>query len=621
MTKAAEGWHDVASARRVAGVALAGLLLLVCPALGQVQFGDFSTHLNGTLAAGYTDDYGNLTSSSHSWTVGGTGDLNGFYYNPNFVSFNVAPYLNQSRANSNFQSISDASGVNFNSSIFGGSHFPGSISYAKAYNSEGNYAIPGLANFSTHGNSDTFGINWSENLPDAPSVSAGFAMGSSQYSVYGTNDEGTTAFHNFNIHSGYRLLGFSLGAYYSAGAGHSLFPQVQNLEQETESHSDDSSYGFTMGHVLPLRGSFSASINRSEVSSDFQDFNYNGTIDTITTTANVQPTNKLHISASADYSDNLSGQLIQSLINAGVVVPGLQSNQESHAMDFLGSVGYTFLPNLQATGFAERRTQYFLGENYGANQYGGSVTYSHLLWGGNLNTAMTLSDSTSDNSHVNALGFVSTANYSRQILGWGVTGSFGYAQNVQTLLLTYTNSYYTYSGNVRRRWGKFHVSGGAGGGRTGLTQQPGTESSSQNYNAGFGYSRWITLTGSYSKSNGNALETAAGLTAVPIPQPLLPSSLLIAYGGKSYSVGLGTNPVKRLTIGASYSKSNNNMFNDSLASWNTNEGFNALVQYQFRQMYFTGGFARLEQGFSLSGLPPQMISSFYVGVSRWFNFF
>ena len=64
--------------------------------------------------------------SDHSLSLGGTGTLSGFYYNPNFLSFTVSPYLNQARDNSAFQSISDASGVNFSSSIFGGSHFPGS---------------------------------------------------------------------------------------------------------------------------------------------------------------------------------------------------------------------------------------------------------------------------------------------------------------------------------------------------------------------------------------------------------------------------------------------------------------------------------------------------------------
>jgi hypothetical protein len=38
-------------------------------------------------------------------------------------------------------------------------------------------------------------------------------------------------------------------------------------------------------------------------------------------------------------------------------------------------------------------------------------------------------------------------------------------------------------------------------------------------------------------------------------------------------------------------------------------------------LYFNSGYARLEQGFSNSGTPPEVVSSFYIGVSRWFNFF
>ena len=54
---------------------------------------------------------------------------------------------------------------------------------------------------------------------------------------------------------------------------------------------------------------------------------------------------------------------------------------------------------------------------------------------------------------------------------------------------------------------------------------------------------------------------------------------------------------------------------------NQNNEFNALIQYQFRKLNFNSGYSRLEQGFSGSGTPPEVISSFYIGVSRWFNFF
>lgn len=606
---------------RVAWGTLAGLLLLAWPAAAQLQFGDFSTNLNGTISAGYTDNFGNLINSDHSWSMGGTGTFSGYYYNPNFVSFTASPYLNQSRANSDFQSISDASGVNFTSSIFGGSHFPGTISYAKAYDSEGNFGIPGIANFTTHGNSDTFGVNWSELLPDAPSLSVGYQQGGSEYSVYGTNDEGSSGSRSFNVRSGYTLAGFNMAAFYSTGVGQSLIPAVANLQEATQIHSDNTDYGFNVGHVLPLRGSFSAGINRADIGSDYLGYNYNATIDTINALAAIQPTDKLHVSFSANYSDNLEGQLFQSVAGAGAIIPGINNNQASHSMDYIGTVSYSFLPNLQTSAFAERRTQYFLGQDYAGNSYGGSANYGHGLFGGTINAAGTVSENTTDNSDAKALGFSGSVNYTRHIFGWAVSGSFNYAQNVQTLLINYTNSFYNYSGSLRRRWGKLTFSAGLGAGRTGLTSEPGTDSRSESYNASVGYSRWITLTGGYAKSSGNALETAGGLVPVPIPQPILPFSDLILYGGHSYSFGLGSNPAKKLTIAAAFSKANSNTFSDTLASWNTNQQFNALIQYQFRKMYFTGGFSRLDQGFSLSGTPPEMVSSFYIGVSRWFNFF
>ncbi len=611
----------MAGSIRVAAISLAAALLLAIPAAGQLKLGEFSTNLNANLAAGYTGDYGNLTESDHGWTVGGAGTLAGFYYNPNFVSFDISPYVNQSRANSDYQSITDASGVNLSSTIFGGSHFPGSINYSKSYNSEGSYAIPGISSFTTHGNSDTFGINWSENLPDAPSVTVGFQMGSNQYSVYGSNGEGDSGFHSFNVHSGYTVLGFHLGAYFDTGTSHSLFPEITDVGQETETHSSTTGYGFNVAHGLPLHGSWFAGVNRTDVDSNFLGYDYSGTIDTINTSVALQPTNKLHLSMNGDYSDNLTGQLYQQVIGAGGVVPGANDSLASHSMDVSGTAGYSFLTNLQATVFAEHREQYFLGENYGGNSYGGGLSYAHNLAGGTMNLAGSVSDNTVSNTNINALGFSTNANYSRTILGWKVSGAFGYAQNVQTLLITYMTSFYNYSGNIRRRWGRMTFSAGASAGRTGITEEPGTDDRSASYNLSLGFSRWITATGSYSKSSGQALQTENGLTPVPIPSPILPDNLLTLYGGKSYSIGLASSPAKRLTISAGFGKANSNFFLFPLTSSNNNEEINAIAQYQFRKMYFTGGYSRLVQGFSASGLPPQMISSFYLGVSRWFNFF
>jgi hypothetical protein len=599
----------------------AWLLLLAWPVAAQVRLGELSTSLSGTIAPGYSADYGNMTGSDHSWALGGAATLSGSFHDPNFLSFNVGLYLNQSRANSNFQSISNASGVNVTSTVFGGSRFPGAISYSKDYNSEGNYAVPGLANYVTHGNSDTFGINWSENIPDAPSFSAGFQMGSSQYSVYGMNDQGKNAFHSLNLHSAYSLAGFNMGAYFSSGGGHSLIPLVVAGQQTTETHSDNSGYGFNVTHLLPLKGSVSAGINRSSWNSDYLGSSSSGTIDTINSLAAVHPTGKLSLSASANYSDNLSGQLIQSVVAAGGVVPEFNTNETSNSLDLMGVASYTPVSNLQTSAYIERRTQNFLGETYGVRSLGGSATYAHTLFDGNFNTALNVTENTADKTGENTLGFSTTENYSSQILGWKVSGSFGYAQNLQTLLVTYMNSFYNYSGNARRRWGKFSVSAGAGAARTALTQQAGTANSSVSYNASMGYGMWLTADGSYSKANGQALATGAGLVPVPVPSPILPSDLVSLFGGDSYSFGLSSTPVKRLILAAAYSKSTSNTSSGTIASANQNDQFNVLIQYQFRKLNFNSGYARLEQGFSGSGMPPEVISSFYIGVSRWFNFF
>ena len=601
---------------------LAMALLFASSAFGQAQVGDVSMNMNGTISGGYSAAYGNAIGSSHNFGFGGTSTLSGSYYDPGFLTFNFSPYYNQSRANSNFQSITDSSGFNFSSGIFNGSHFPGSISYSRAYNSEGNFALPGLPNYTTHGNSDAFGINWAESVPGLPSLSAGFQKGGNDYSVYGTNDNGTAGYHSFNLHSGYVIDGFSLSAFYQNGTSHSVIPEVfSNLQQPLTVNSDSDGYGFSASHNLPLHGGISATFTRTDFGTRDQGFNYNGTVDLVSATAGIQPTQKLHFSVSSNYSDNLTGSIYQALAPSGIIVPAVSQNQESHSLDTLAAGSYAILPNLQAQGDVERRDQTFLGRTFGATTFGGGAIYSHGLLGGTFNGSVYATDNRLDNSNLNTLGLTTTVNYNRQIQLWVVSGSFSYAQNVQTLLVSYTTSFFNYSGHIRRRFKKFSWNAGAGASRTGFTALPGTESHSESFSTGIGVSRWITLSGGYATSSGIAVPTGSGLVAPPPPTPVPLPSLLILYGGKSYSFGFGSNPIKRLTIGASYSRATSNTTHAGIGSWNANKQLNTFFQYQFRKMYLNGGYASLSQGFSASPTAPATVSSYFLGVSRWFNFF
>ena len=248
------------------------------------------------------------------------------------------------------------------------------------------------------------------------------------------------------------------------------------------------------------------------------------------------------------------------------------------------------------------------------------LTYSHRIFNGSFNSSFSTTLNTADQNSTTTLGLTTSESYATEIRGWQVNGSFNYSQNVETLLITYMNSFYNYSAGMRRRWGRFHVGLGASAGHTGLTQQPGTDSSSQSYSASTGYGSILTASGSYARSSGQAITTGAGLVPTPIP-PIVPPSLISLYGGSSYAFSLASSPIKRFTISAAYSKSDSNTSTDSIGSQNTSNQFNALLQYQVRKLNFTSGYARLEQGFSATGTQPQVISSFYAGVSRWFKFF
>jgi hypothetical protein len=621
-------------------------MILAATLLGQVTVGDnLKLGLNGTVSVGYNDTYGNQIGSSHGIGFGGVAGLSGSYYNPNFVSFNVTPYFNQSRANSDFASVTDASGVNLSAAIFSGSHFPGSVNYSAAYNTTGNYGIPGISAFDTNGNNQGFGVGWSALLPNLPTLNFGYQQGSQNYNLYGTNQSGSSDFRSLYLNSNYTIAGFNLGGGISGGSSHALIPGVLVDGQESQSNSDSRSYNFSLGHVLPWNGTFSSSFNRTDLNSDYLGYSFNGSIDRVSAAAGMSPTPKLHLSMGADYTDNLSGALYQTIIPGqastngqgssgtdatsgttsttaatGGTLQGTELNTSSHAWDFLANASYSFAPNFQVQGQFQQREQTYYGANYSSTMVGGGLSYTRQILGGYLGTNLNVFDNINSNLNTNSLAYTVNANYNRRFGGWQVGGFFNYAQNVQTLLVTYNTSFYNFSGNVSRQfWGNWVWTANASGSHSGLSAVPDSSSSGQGYGSSLGNGR-INFSATYSKSNGNSLASGGGLIPTPLP-PIIPPELLVLYGGESYAFALSGSPTRHLSATASYVKSKNNLSNQGVASSNQFEQVNAYMQYQFRQIGVQGGYTHLEQGFSASGTPPASVTSFYFGVYRWFNFF
>lgn len=142
----------------------------------------------------------------------------------------------------------------------------------------------------------------------------------------------------------------------------------------------------------------------------------------------------------------------------------------------------------------------------------------------------------------------------------------------------------------------------------------------QSYTTGLS-SRRLGGSVGYSQSSGLGLYTSQGIASVPtgLPPSVLPTTVL--YGGTSYSAGVGGTPMRGLVFSGTFVKSKSNTDLSSVTSNNDTEEANIYVQYKVRKIFLTAGYSRLVQGFTASGTNPAMVSTYYVGLSRWFNFF
>ena len=596
------------------------LLALALPTAAQVTVGDnISMNLNAEASFGYTADYGSTLPSDHGLNFGGTGNLTGSYYTPNFLNFNITPYYNQSRANSTSQAISDSSGVTASAFLFSGSHFPGSVSYSKSYNSLGTFGAPGVANFTSHGNSDGISVGWGVNLPDMPTLSANYLQGHNNYSIYGEDANGSSIYRNLNLHSNYRFEGFNLNGGYVRSQNHADYPQLLTNERVTSANSGNS-LSFGASHDLGWHGNASANYSYSNFSSEFGQSRYDGSINTVSSNVTLHPKDTLALGANFSYSDNLVGTLVQNIVTAGGVIRQQTPGQTSNSLDMSGIASYNLTQQLIVSGTIERRQQSYFGKTYGSNGMTGSVSYWNHVLGGSMSSVLAVTRTTVDSSGLSRIGLLSSLTYSRRMGNWELSGAGNYYQNTQTLLVGYTTSGFGYNAGIGRKLGFLHWNGSAGGSRSILNINSGFGTHTQNYTTGLS-ARWFGVSGSYSKSDGSALLGGTGLVPTPIPNPIPQPLDIVLYGGHSYGGGVGFNPLKRFTASASFSRAFSDTLNGTLGSHNNTENAVVRLQYQFRQMWFTAGYSKFVQGFSASTTPPADINSYYFGVQRWFDFF
>ena len=598
------------------------LLALALRAPAQVKVGEASMNMNSTISFGYTGDYSNDAGSDHSFTPSGIADLTGSYYNPSFLSFDIQPFYNESRVNSDFQSITASGGVNASAGIFSGSHFPGSISYSKIYNSSGNFAVPGLANYTTTGDSDNLGVTWGVNLEGLPSLHFSFSDGSSAYSVYGANAQGTEHQDAFSAMAAYNLKGFNLNGGYQYSGSRSLTPQFLTGEPSEQTNTSDNTLSFSVGHKLPWNGGVTGAVSRSDISSNSAGDTFTTTIDTATGGINLNPIRNLTVGTNLYYTDNLEGSLLSSLLAAGLPPQDVAQQSSTNSLGLNSYASYDIPAlNLHLFANASRQQQSFLGVSLVSDSYYGGVTYSRTLLGGLFSGTVGLTQTSVSSNNQSLLGLNGSVSYTHQIQRWTLSGAFSYSQDTQTVLAEYTSSGHSYQGSLGRKFGRrSYWSANVSGAKSALGDLSGSTTTSQSYSTAFSFPVF-SISGSYSKSTGNALLTATGLVPTPVPLPVITPDGVVFYNGKSYSVGIGSHPLRGLTISGIFSKALSDTQSTQASSSNSNENLNFIAVYHLRKLDFQAGFLKFDQGFSVSGTPPTMIGSYYFGIKRWFNIF
>jgi len=610
-------------ANRIIGLAVLVMAQLAAAQQQQLSVGE-NTKLNaGALFTfGYAGAYGDEIPSNHGLDFGVDGKLSGSYYNPNFLSFTAHPYYNQSRADSDYQSITGASGIDATANFFTGSNFPGSVNYRYDANSTGTFGLTGQPNFTTYGRGQGFGINWSALLPDWPTLSVGYSQGSGHGTLYGTDQETDSSTRLFNVHSNYQISGFRLNAYFDHNSLNSKYPEFLSGEQAVQDSSGHD-FGFGAQHSLPLHGSFYVNYNRASASSDYvsNQGQNDGTSNTSsytdsteTTNASFHPTTKLSLNVTQNYTDNLTGYLAQNLGSNGTAPPGVNLGSGSYSSTLGGGATYNFTNFLSAQAQATYYDQHYFGNSYTGEYLSGTLNYGKRLF-----DMFTFSASVIDSSNGqgnNALGFVGNVNFFHRIGRWQTSGQFSYAQNVQTLLVTYTSSYYRYSANLHRRIpGGMTWTAAFNGNHSGLTNYQGSSTHSEGYSTTLSMRR-LAINGFYTQSSGVSLLGAGGVIQ-PEPTPGLTDFIL--FSGSSYGGGASVTPVRRLSISGSFSRAISNTI-AATTSHNNMEIFNAQMQYHLRRIGLQAGYTRFTQGISAIGAPVNS-TTYFVGMTRWFDFF
>jgi hypothetical protein len=79
--------------------------------------------------------------------------------------------------------------------------------------------------------------------------------------------------------------------------------------------------------------------------------------------------------------------------------------------------------------------------------------------------------------------------------------------------------------------------------------------------------------------------------------------------------------MRRLTLSAGYANGSGSTIDPLLSTFSSNQLYNVIFQYRLRKIFLNGGYTQLHQDVGTVGSVPVNVTTYYIGISRWFNFF
>jgi hypothetical protein len=599
------------------------ILFLLCAsfATAQVTIGNnLQMTMNGSLGVGYSSGFGNFGRSSHGLGFGFDGLLNGFYYNPKFINFDVRPYYNRAQANSDLQSIVQQSGIGGSVNFFSNSPYPGSVSVGRDYSMNSEFQFAGVPSIVADTTSNSLGITWNLLLPHKPTLTATWGMSDSDSAITGTTMDSTSSNRTLSLGSTYKWDGWSMFASLAHYNANYNLPEVITGLPESLS-SSGTFLSFTTQHKIPLDGSISLGWSHGSGENNQGDHNSGSSY---SVGVGITPWQRLGLATSFSYSSNASQYFAYTTLGSNSTGIPLVSNNakllfsSSSASIYLGH-GFSVI------GHVTWREEDFGYATFSETQYGGTVSWRYnKRWLEGFYFAVGAVDTANQGGN-GGTGLNATVGLDRKFHRWDVSADFNYLHDLQTYYGLINTSYMNYGGSVRRKLNpETYLSLFTRETHSGLVTQSGTGNKSSSYGASLSW-RGYGVTGNYSSASGTAILSATG-TLVPVPGAPLFTPEYLYFNAKAWGVSANKLFFRRLAISAAYTQVASDSQRLGINNSNYGDRWGATASYHFRKLNFQGGFTQVNQLFKVTPLvgapvPARVVNTYFVSVSRWFNLF